>query len=256
MAMQAISLIGDLILGPLASSGAKPLYYWDHLNATSLVLNPGKVETIKRMGRGLTTDGTVLNAMPDIGDAATITVGNDEFRAEILAIQIRGLLEDVSQAAADKTDLEMIVQKDLWVPLGFDHLTTDAVTSKLKSNPATTYTEGTHFTVNRQQGLVRFNSSAAGGPNNEVAVLMTFKLAAHERIKVGGSNALPIRYAVLYDGYNKASGKRATLRIPQAIIAPDGNLELLKKEFVNGSLLITPELVTGETAAYYYEEDK
>ena len=256
MTMQAIALIGDLMIGPLAGSGAKPLYYWEHLNATSLVLNPGKVETIKRMGRGLTTDGTVLNAMMDIGEAATITVGNDEFRAEILAIQIRGLQETLTQAAATQTDIEIIVQKDLWVPVGYWHLAADAVTAKLKSNPATTYTENTHFTVNRQQGLIRFNSSAAGAPNNEVAVLVTVKLAASEMIRVGGSNALPQRYAVMYDGYNKASGKRATLRIPQAMIAPDGNLELLKKDFVNGSLQITPELVPGESAAYYYEEDK
>lgn len=256
MTMKAIALIGDLYLGPLSSAGAKPLYYWPHLNATSLQLNPGKVDTIKRMGRGLSTDGTVLNAINDVGDAAVITIGNDEFRAEVLALQIRGLLESITQAAETQTDLEITVQKDLWVPLWSDHLATDTVTVKLESNPATTYTEGTHFEVNRQQGLIRFLSSAAGSPNNEVKVLVTFNIADNEMLRVGGSNTLPQRYAVLYDGFNKASGKRARLRIPQAMIAPDGDLDLLKKDFVNGSLQVTPELVTGETAAYYYEEDK
>ncbi|MER2527925.1 MAG: hypothetical protein ABTR07_08370 [Candidatus Competibacter denitrificans] len=256
MAMNALSLIGDLLLGPLAGAGALPLYYFDPLNATKLTLQPGKVDKKERIGRGLTTNGTALNVLTKVAESATITVTNDEFRAEILALQLRGFASKLAQTGATLTDQELVVKLDQYVPLPANHLANDAVTAKLKSAPATTYTENTHFLVDRQAGLIKFLSGVAGAPADGVAVLVTMKTATHNRIQVSGSNSIPSRFAVLYNGINQASGKRCLLRVPQGVIAPDGNLELITDAFVEGNLLITPELVTGQAAAYYYEEDE
>lgn len=256
MAMNALSLIGDLMLAPLAGAGALPTDYMEPLNATKLTLNPGKVDKKERIGRGLNTNGTALNVLTKVSESATITVGNDEFRAEILALQLRGIASRISQVAATLTDQEIVAKLDRKVPLPASHLASDLVTVKLKSTPATTYTENTHFTVDRQAGLIKFLSGVAGSPADGAAVLVTLKTAAHSRIQVSGSNSIPSRYAVLYNGMNQATWKHCTLRIPQGVIAPDGNLELITDAFVEGNLLITPELVPGQAAAYYYEEDE
>lgn len=254
MAYNALSLIGDLMLGPLAGAGAKPTYFMEPLNATKLTLNPGKVDQITRIGRGRTTNGTAKNVLTKVGEAASFTVENDEFNAQILAIQLRGAASEISQAAENVADEQVKVQLDDWAPFLGAHLADGAVTITSQDG-ATTYQENTHFVLNRRVGLVKFLSAAQGAPADGATVLVDYAKAAHAKTRVSGSTTLPSRYAVKYDGINQASGKNCLLYAPQAVVAPDGNLELITEAFVTGNLIITPELVPGETDAYHYDED-
>lgn len=254
MAYNALSLIGDLMLGPLSGAGQKPAFYMESLNATKMTLNPGKVDQITRIGKGRTTNGTAKNVMTKVGEAATFTIENDEFNAKILAIQLRGAVQKMSVAAGNVVDENLIVKLDEWVPLLGSHLDTGAVTITDNAG-TTTYDENTHYVINRRIGMVKFLSVAAGGPADGATVKVDYPKALHNFTRVTGSTTLPSRYAVKYDGVNQASGKDCLLYIPQAVIAPEGNLELITEAFVSGNLIITPELVPGEGAAYYYDED-
>ncbi len=254
MAYNALSLIGDMMLGPLAGAGEKPTYFMEPLNATKLTLNPGKVDQIARIGRGRTTNGTAKNVLTKVGEAATFTVENDEFNARILAIQLRGAVEKMTVAGGGANDEAVAVKQDEWVPLAGAHLADGAVTVTSQDG-ATTYQENTHYLINRRMGLIKFPGAAQGGPADGATVLVDYTKTAHAFTRVTGSTTLPSRYAVKYDGINQASGKNCLLYIPQGVIAPEGNLELITEAFVSGNLIITPELVAGETAAYHYDED-
>jgi hypothetical protein len=253
MPYNALSLIGDMSLGMLPGAGQKPLYYMDPLNATKLTLNPGKVDQITRIGKGRTTNGTAKNVMTKVGEAANFTVANDEFNAKILAIQLRGAVQKLSVASGTVADEDLTVKQDEWVPLLGAHL--DAAVTITNAAGSTTYVEETHYVMNRRMGMVKFLSAAAGGPADGATVKVDYVKAVHNFTRVMGSTTLPSRYAVKYDGVNQASGKDCLLYIPQAVIAPEGNLELITEAFVSGNLIITPELVAGEAAAYYYDED-
>lgn len=255
MAYNALSLIGDFMIGPLAAAGALPAFFYPPINATKLTLNPGKVDQITRIGKGRTTNGTALNVMTKAGEAATFTVENDEFRAEILAMQLRGTVEKLSEGAATATDESMVVMLDHWVQLNDDHWGDGAITITADPGPTPAYTENTHFIANRRLGMIKFLSGVANGPADNAPVLVDYPKAAHSLTRVNGSIVLPSRYAIKYDGINQATGKNCVLYARQAVIAPDGNLDLVTEAFVKGNLVITPELVPGQLSAYRYDED-
>lgn len=255
MSYNALSLIGDLMLAPLSGAGAAPSYFMEPLNATALTLNPGTVEKVERIGKGRTTNGTAKNVLTRVTEAASITVGNDEFRAELLAIQLRGAATKSTVAGGAVSGESVVVKLDNWVPLAKSHLSAAPVTATASPGPTPAYTENTHFTVNRRLGMIKFLGGVSGGPSDAATVLVSYTEDAHTKSRVTGSTALPSRYAIKYDGINQASGKNCLLYVPQAVIAPDGNLELITDAFSSGNLIITPELKLGQDAAYDYEED-
>lgn len=252
----ALSLIGDLHLAPLAGAGEDPTYFLDPINATSMTLSPGTVEKIERLGKGRANNGTALNVLTRVSEAATITVGNDELRAEILAMQLRGATTRTVVTGGAVSNEPVVVKLDRWVPLAFGHLSSATVTATASPGPTPAYTEGTHFTVNRRLGLIKFDSTAVSGPADAATVLVSYTKAGYTYNRVAGSTVLPSRYAVRYDCINQASGKNGLLYVPQGLISPDGNLDLITDAFASGNLIITPELVDGQTAAYYYDEDE
>lgn len=255
-AYDAISLIGDLFLAPLSGAGAAPTHMLDAINATALTLNPGKVDKKERLGKGRTTNGTAKNVLTVVSEAASITVGNDELRAEILAVQLRGAATRNTVSGSAISAESVIVKLDAWVPLANSHLASNAVTATANPGPTPAYTENTHFAINRRLGMIKFLSGVGGAPTDGATVLVSYTKDSYTYNRVAGSTTLPSRFAVLYDGINQASGKNAVLRIPQGVIAPDGNLELITDAFSSGNLVITPELKAGEAAAYYYDEDE
>lgn len=255
MSYNALSLIGDLMLAPLSGAGAAPTYFFDPLNATALTLNPGTVEKIERLGKGRSTNGTALNVLTRVSEGAQITVGNDEFRAELLAVQLRGAASAISNTGGAVSGESVVVKLGKWVPLANSHLTVAAVTATASPGPTPAYTENTHFAVNRRLGLIKFIAGVSGAPADAATVLVSYTEDTYTHSRVTGSTTLPSRYAMKYDGVNQASGKNCLLYVPQCVIAPDGDLELITDAFSSGNLIISPELKTGEAAAYYYDED-
>lgn len=256
MSYNALSLIGDLHLAPLAAAGASPTYFMPPINATALTLSPGKVDKKERLGKGRDNNGTALNVLTLVSEAAKITIGNDEFRAEVLATQLRGAASTVTGAGGAVANEAVTVKLDYWVPLAKGHLTSTAVTATADPGPTPAYTENTHFVVNRRLGLIKFLSGVSGAPSDAASVLVSYTEDAWSQSRVTGSTVLPSRWAMKYDGINQASGNNCVLYVPQGILAPDGDLELITEAFSSGNLIITPELVTGQAASYYYDEDE
>lgn len=252
----ALSLIGDLHLAPLSGAGADPTYFMDPINATTLTLSPGSIKKIERLGKGRSNNGTALNVLTQVEQAATIKVGNNELRAEILSMQLRGVASRTVVTGGSVSGESVVVKLDRWVPLAFGHLSSATVTATASPGPTPAYTENTHFTVNRRLGLIKFDSTAANGPADAATVLVSYTKAGYTYNRVAGSTELPSRFRVKYDCINQASGKNGVLYIPQGLISPDGDLDLITDAFASGNLLITPELVTGQAAAYYYDEDE
>ncbi len=254
MAYDAMSLVGDLMLGPLEGAGQKAKFYMDPLNASELAFVPGKINQIARIGRGRNNSGAAKNVMTKAGEADKFKAKNDEFNARILAIQLRGAMQKMSVASSNVADETIIVKLDDWVPVLGRRLADTAITITNESG-TTTYDENTHYVMNRRIGMVKFLSVAAGAPADGATVKVDYANAEHHFTRVSGSVALPKRYAVKYDGINQASGKDCLLYIPQAVLSPEGDLALITEAFVSGDLIMTPELVSGETAPYYYDED-
>lgn len=256
MSYEAISLIGDLRIGPLAAAGADPLYYLPTLNATALTLNPGSVKTGYRIGKGRDTNGQNLNTLTSADQVSSIEVKNDTLSPDVLAMQLRGLTSQISNTGAAFSAREIVVRLDYEVPLfaGWKKLATTAVTATASPGPTPAYTENTHFVVNRRLGTIKFLSAAEGGPVDGATVLVSFSTDTYDFSRVAGGGQLPTRYRVMYDCINQSTGKNAVLYVPQGLIAPSGNLDLIVEAFATGTLTITPEKLTGESAPYYYDE--
>ena len=254
MSYTAVRLVGDLMIAPLSGVDTSPAYFFDAINATKLTLNTGKVTQIQRLSRKRDTVGTVLTSLNNVTEGPSFSVQNDEYRAQILALQLRGGYSTVSGSSGTITDESIAVKLGEWVPLANSHLSASAIVAT-GTGGTPTYTENTHYVVNRRLGLIKFLAGVGGAPVDGATALIDYAKGAYSVTRVAGSTQIPSRYAVQYDGINQASGKNCVLRIPQAVIAPDGNLELITDQFMAGTLLITPELKTGESASYYYDED-
>ncbi|HRD65715.1 MAG TPA: hypothetical protein PKY50_06120 [Candidatus Competibacter sp.] len=256
MSYNALSLIGNCHLAPLASAGAQPTYFFDSLNATALTINPGALETKRRLGKGRDNNGSTLNSFVLVTKGASITIGNDEFTPDFLAIQLRGAKSALSAAGGAVADESVVVKLDQYVPLLKSHFTSAPVTATADPGPTPAYTENTHFVMNRRMGWIKFLSGVAGAPTDGASVLVSYTESAWTGTRVGGSVGLPNRYLIKFDGVNQASGKNCIVLVPQGIIAPDGNLEAITDAFSSGNLIVTPELAAGQTASYYYDEDE
>jgi hypothetical protein len=256
MSYEAISLIGDLKLGPLAGAGEDPLYYMDDLNATAITLNPGSIKTAYRVGRGRDTNGQNLNTLTQPDQVSSIEVKNDTLSPDVLAMQLRGLTSQGTNTGAAVVDRELVVKLDEWVPIypTWRRLAATAMTATADPGPTPAYTEGTHFLVNRRLAMVKFLSGVAGAPADGATVLLGYSTDTYTYNRVAGGGKLPSRFRVMYDCVNQATGKDGILYIPQALITPSGNLDLIVEAFAAGTLTLTPEKLTGEVAAYYYDE--
>ena len=248
MGAQAISLVGDLHLAPLANAGAPVTYILDALNAIEITYKTGTIDTKTRKGHGRTNFGTVLNTKTSVSEAASVEITNDEFFSEFLAIQTRGVASTVTGTGGAVTDEDVTVRLDRWVKLANGHLTDDAVTS-------TGMTENTHFLVNRRMGWIKFLSGVSGAPADLSTEQVSYTKAAFSKSRVAMGTQLPGRFALFYDAINQGSGKNATLYIPQGLIVPSDDLGLIVDEFAASKFVITPEWISGETGPLYYDED-
>ena len=256
MSYEAISLVGDFKIGRLASAGANPTHYID-LNATALSLDPGTLKMANRVGKGRETLNQNLNTLAQGDKVASFTVKNDTLTPTILAMQLRGLVSTLSTTGAAVSGRELVVKLDEWVPIypGWKRLAATTMTATADPGPTPAYVENTHFVVNRRLALVKFLSTAADGPADGATVLLGYSTATHTGSMVEGGGQLLTRYRILYDAVNQATGRNAILYAPQALIAPDGNLDLIVEAFAAGTLTVTPEKLTAEPASYYYFED-
>jgi hypothetical protein len=251
MAYNSLNLIGDLKLYPLGASGV-PLYGLDAINATSLVLKPGKVEIMQRVSYRRSDFGTVLNTWVKAAEGDKFEVKNDEMRAEMLALQVRGLKSSATRNGATITDEDVVVAElDFWIPLANNYLAADAVTEKVGD-----LDEGVHFVVDRRLGEVKFLSGVGGATKGQTKEL-SYKTSTRSYSRIAAATQIPGRFAVRLDGLNQASGgKNCMLWIPQGIIAPaGGDVEMITEKALEGQLQIVPELQDGQTASWYYEED-
>jgi hypothetical protein len=252
MAYNALNLIGDLKLYPLKADGSV-LYGMDVINATSLVLKPGKVEIVTRTANRRTGYGTTLNTWVKATEGDQFLVKNDEMRAEMLALQVRGQKSTATRAGATVTDEDVVVAElDFWIPLASNYLADDAVTEKTGD-----LDEGVHFEVDRRMGEVKFLSGVVGGATKGQTKELTYKTKSRTYTRIAAATQIPGRYAIKLDGINQASGgKDCLLWVPQAIVAPaGGDLELITQKALEGQLQIVPELQEGQSASWYYEED-
>lgn len=256
MSYAAISLIGDLKMGPLAGAGEDPTHYLDDLNATAITLNPGSIKTAYRVGRGRDTNGQNLNTLTQPDEVSSIEVKNDTLSPDVLSMQLRGLTSQGTNTGSAVSGRELVVKLDQWVPIypTWRRLAATTMTATASPGPTPTYTENTHFLVNRRLSMVKFLSGVVGAPADGATVLLGFSSATYTYTRVAGGGKLPSRYRVMYDCVNQATGKDAVLYIPQALITPSGNLDLIVEAFAAGTLTLTPEKLTGEAASYYYDE--
>ncbi len=256
MGYEAISLIGDFHIGPLAAAGANPTHYIG-LNATAISLDPGSIKTAYRIGKGRDTNGQNLNTLTQADQVASFSVKNDTLTPTILATQLRGLASTLSNTGEVVSGRELVVKLDQWVPIypNWKHLAATAMTATADPGPTPAYVENTHFVVNRRLAMVKFLSTAANGPADGATVLLGFATDTYTCSQVAGGGQLPSRFRIQYDAVNQATGKNGILYAPQTLITPSDKLDLIVEAFAAGTLTVTPEKLSSEAASYYYVED-
>lgn len=206
------------------------------INLQSLTLEQPEPERIERISRMRSSYGQALDSYsrPQPAEVQFIT---DETAADILAMALLGQPAGYTQDAATAAELTFNARLDRWVAIGKHNLTAFSLPD---------LTEGTHYEVVMDAGLVKIFSGGATTDGQELTATYSATERVGERIVFGTDSVLQLRIHGV--GVNQATGQRMDFDIWQANISPSGAIELVSDEFMTLGFtggMVTPDGKSG-----------
>lgn len=220
-----------------------PTGYSGDINATSLAIETQDPEEKIRVGTGENTNGQALDTIY-IPKPQKITLTFDELTPELRALAMGGSVVDWTQGSVTDEPITVTVKLDKWMELGYRNIAAGGV------NHAT-MVEDTDYIVDPVKGLVKFLSTGAATADASESLTVTANAIAAQRVKGGTRPTFNAR--ILLSGVNQTNGKRGTLTIFRAALAPSGSVDPKSGEFLSvtfkGTLVTPPD---GD-APYYWD---
>jgi len=196
-------------------------------NTVQLEIAQGDANTKTRESRMIDNYGAALDSV-NAPAASTLTVGVDDFDAQIAGMSFRGDVTKVTTAI--QTDVKVDVAfpaSDVWFPIvkGAYKVTDVEVTAT--GSGGQVYVEGTDYKLDAAGGMILKPTGSAIADTASV----TFSAPARsvQRITAGTQQVLLI--AVFGRMRNLANGKDIIVDIPQASVYPTTAVDMLKDDF-------------------------
>lgn len=222
--MSGFNFAGDVRLG-LWVNGVAPTVFSDPINATEVSFNQPAADKKSRIWRGKNNSGTNIETISS-PKAETVKIVFDEASGQQLAHALRALFATFTQSAASAQAFTVNdVVLDEWHKLGVWPVSTVAISGKV---------EGTDFIVEPDCGLIRFPSS--GSIVSGADVTGTLSRVAISGQKFRGGIVSEMTITLIGDGVNRATGKKGRLELDKALVAVDGDRNLLSDEFMQTTL--------------------
>lgn len=228
-AMHAISFAGDFFVRDRSVSGSQFFKLGDVQQ-----LEFGIETNVKEAkSKGLATYGQTIDSVTTI-DATSLTCGFNALSKSGMNLAFGGTSKAWTQTAADATTQALVVKLDQWIPLNHRRVSDVSIP---------TFTLGTHYTVDLEQGMVMFHSGVAGAAVADASHTITYDAAAitgGEKVALlnNATKSLEIRF----NGKDLTTGEFVEIVIPHAKMSPSSGFDLMADDFptveLNASLVL------------------
>lgn len=217
-ALNAISFKGDLLVRDRGVTGAKFIAIGD-LQKLEFGM---ETETKEAKSKGLYTFGQTISSVTNI-TATSLTLAFNALSKSGYALAFAGVAGAWSQASGTEVTKALTVKLDQWIPL--DH-------RRVSSPAIPTFTLGTHYVVDLEQGLVMFHSGVSGGAVADASHTITYSHAAI----TGGEKMSLFREASMSveirgNLQDQVTGEYVELVIPRADLSPASGFDLMADDF-------------------------
>jgi len=221
------------------------------INCSSLTLGQEDAETVNRSSYLKDQRGQALDSIV-IPGAQTVSFTTDEAgSAEMYAFAVLGSTESISQASGNVTDEALtVVTLDKWHKLASHNISTVVVQDVTDT---TTYVLGTDYNLDLENGLIKPLSTGSIGATDVLHIDYAKAAVAGERVNAAQVSSITAKLHLF--GNNEATDKQLRGYISKAVLAPDGEQELIGDEFVSITMsgtMVTPD---GETTPYVLDFD-
>jgi hypothetical protein len=246
--------------------GSVMLDLWDdNDNPTGLVPISGsqmlsftqKTKTLTDTSKAAENEGQITAAitMPEITDVKWKVKGFDKNK---MALTMLGrdvaLTHGGGTVTAEPMTAKLGVMQPFPRPVGIAAGSAINVTAKsvVVTNTAatTTYAEGTDYRINYAGYLMALESGAI---TEGQALKVTYTHGAVSGYRIAGNTVAQKKGEFIWDGINKADGRKCRFRQPLTILTPTGNFDLMSDKTSEMDFDMFPVLLDGEESNYYFE---
>lgn len=213
------------------------------INMTKVNLNQPTPDTKTQVSSLKSSKGSALASVQQT-KPAILTVTFDSADPQLLAWALQGSVATTSQGSGSSQSLTFTARHDKWVYVGKHSLTAFAISGK---------TEGTDFLYMAEPGLCMALSGGSIADASSVTATASYPATAGKKIE--RASVTSQEFYIRGDGVNMANGnKKCMIIIPDATLAPEGDIPLIGSDFIEFTLKGTIAIPTGGTYDFYYEE--
>lgn len=211
-------------------------------NNVNLEINP-ESETVEIISNDDDSYGQILDTDTET-KGVKITLSSNRFDPQTLAFLMQANLTELSGSGGTVTSEAFTATLGAASKVPQKDLSSVTVTD---STETTTYTLDTDYTLDAELGFITPIDGGAISAGESLRRNYTYGAETDYRIDV---NAAPSRKIFFYwKGKNRLDGKRWIVEVPIATIKPNGSINLMAKEPIEGSFDMSAILADGETVA-------
>lgn len=243
--MSGLLCAGDVYFNRLDASG-NPLGLVALGNTSKFAIKESADQKI-RTSRGRSTYGQALDVV-FVKKPSEISIAGDEFDANGLAIALLGDVSTLTQSSGTATAEAVTAKLGYWVPLAHGRVSSVVVKD---ATDATTYVAGTDYLVNAELGMIQ---ALTGGTITDGATIhVSYSYAAITGSAISGSTQPTVKGALVLDGVNLATQKPVIVRVDQASLAPNKEVDFKSGDFAGLELVGILATLPNKTSPYTVE---
>lgn len=216
-------------------------------NTIKLEIDPGKIEAKVRASRMIENFGQNLDQV-DIPSGPMLNISINDVDAETVGMAFRGTTAAINLPAITAQDVALTVVPGNWYPLATGGYSINNLSVKSTAG-ATTYAEGTDYTLDADGALLYIKTAAEGGTIVAGDITATISALAVTGTELSPATKSGIHIAVRGRMKNLATGKYVFIDIPNALVSPSNQIDFLAGDFAVNDM--SGSIKTVGTAAPY-----
>jgi hypothetical protein len=225
--------------------------YLDMSNIASFSIGNSGSDKITLKSTAPSNYGAVIGSSTTPGDDTISITLNDPNRKN-LATMLLGSDADVTvTGATQNNEAHTLLAKGTFLALGKRKLTSSSV-NITKGDGTGTYSEGTDFTVDADNGLIYFplTSTIPTG-----SLLIDYTYGNYSGYRISARTETSITCKMLFTGENLDSGEIIRVTADSVELSPEGDFNLISADnaFLEFQLTGTIKVPTGETVPFYVD---
>lgn len=212
------------------------------IEATKLSLkseNEVKPRYTKRRGFWGKKVGSVSKGKP-----STFSLGFNGVDPELMALLFLGETAALALGSGSITGESVTLYHDKWVKVSQRNISSVAITGSV---------EGTDFEVDTRIGAIKALST--GNLTDGGAVTFNASYGGVTGTTIKGGTQSTVEVEVVMDGRNLEDLSDAYVRVPKVALTPSSDMDLLADDYVTAEFSGEIELVDGEAAEFYVDDN-